>query len=580
MKIGIAAKIIIFTILLNAVAVVFLSFYFVRHEIREIYISTDRIGNAVVKNLADSCEWSVLSNDSKTLEDELKKLLQKEKDVVYARITTLNGKTITQTGNINPNSTKIFSAPITTISVVDSLQQMGAPQNNEKLRKLIGSAEIRITLVPIVEKITRTETSAALIALILLVISSLGIFAMIHFFISRPLIPLLKGIALIGSGDFRTRINVKAGDEMGKLAQAFNAMTDVLSSTHVSRDYLNRIIQLMFNGLIVANTNGTIIMANAAASEMLGYGDLDMNGMPLNAIFAGDSIALSDLAKMHNQEKNCLAKDGRILPVIFSASPMHNNEGLVDRWICVIQDIAERKHYETKLQDSARELQRSNKELEQFAYVISHDLKEPLRMVSSYVLLLKKRYESKLDSDADEFINYAMDGALRMQNLIDALLTYARIGTSERPLTQVNCEEIFTDITTNLSIITKERNAIITHDPLPTVTTDKILLSQVIQNLINNAIKFNKTPEPKIHLGIADKGRQWLFSVKDNGIGIDAKHMDRIFIMFKRLHSREEYPGTGIGLALCKKIVENFGGTIRVESEVGKGSCFYFTIPK
>ena len=201
-------------------------------------------------------------------------------------------------------------------------------------------------------------------------------------------------------------------------------------------------------------------------------------------------------------------------------------------------------------------------------------------MVSSYVMLLKKRYENKLDPDADEFIHYAMDGALRMQDLIDALLTYARIGTSERPLVEINCEEIFADIIVNLSITIREHNAFITHDPLPIIFSDKILVMQVMQNLINNAIKFNKTPQPKVHINAADKGHEWLFSVKDNGIGIDSKYMDRIFIMFKRLHSREEYPGTGIGLALCKKIVENLKGTIWVESEVNKGSCFYFTLPK
>jgi light-regulated signal transduction histidine kinase (bacteriophytochrome) len=224
-------------------------------------------------------------------------------------------------------------------------------------------------------------------------------------------------------------------------------------------------------------------------------------------------------------------------------------------------------------------LNRSNEELGQFAYIASHDLQEPLRMVASYTQLLSRRYKGKLDSDADEFIAFAVDGASRMQRLIQDLLAYSRVGTKGRDLVEISSEEALEQALINLRGAIEDKGAMVTHDPLPNVVADDMQLVQLFQNLIGNAIKYQSSGIPKVHISVArNGGKKWIFSVKDNGLGIDPQYFEKIFGMFQRLHKREEFAGTGIGLAICKKIVERHGGTISVESEPGHGSTFRFAL--
>ncbi|MCJ7811702.1 ATP-binding protein, partial [bacterium] len=232
-----------------------------------------------------------------------------------------------------------------------------------------------------------------------------------------------------------------------------------------------------------------------------------------------------------------------------------------------------------QINQTSKALKRSNEELEQFAYVASHDLQEPLRMVSSYVSLLARRYKDKLDSNAEEFINYAVDGAQRMQQLINDLLSYSRVTTRGKPFVPTNCEEVFKRVEMNLKIAVEENKARVEHDPLPTVTADTVQLERLFQNLIGNAVKYHGKEDPEVDVSAEKNGKVWTFSVKDNGIGIGPDDRERVFGIFQRLHTREEYPGTGIGLAVCKKIVERHGGEIWVESELDKGSVFKFTVP-
>ena len=231
------------------------------------------------------------------------------------------------------------------------------------------------------------------------------------------------------------------------------------------------------------------------------------------------------------------------------------------------------------LEDTVAELKRSNADLQQFAYVASHDLQEPLRMVSSYTQLLARRYRGKLDSDADEFIGYAVDGANRMQTLIKDLLAYSRVTAQGKVFERVDCNGLLEEVLSNLRVADEQNRAVVTHDPLPTVMADRGQLGQLFQNLIGNAIKFRGEEPPQIHVSAEQRTGEWFFSVRDNGIGVGPQYAERIFIIFQRLHNREEYPGTGIGLAICKKIVERHGGRIWVVSHTGQGATFHFTLP-
>ena len=242
------------------------------------------------------------------------------------------------------------------------------------------------------------------------------------------------------------------------------------------------------------------------------------------------------------------------------------------------QLYAERAEAEDRLRGYADELARSNSELEQFAYVASHDLREPLRMVSSYTQLLGRRYRGRLDSDADEFIEFAVDGANRMQQLIEDLLAYSQVDANAGTLEPIDSNAAFQQAVANCAAVIDEADASVTRDELPTVEADPTQLRQVFQNLIANAIKFRREAQPTVHASARLERQEWVFSVRDNGIGIEAEFAERIFTIFQRLHTREDYSGTGIGLAICKKIVEGHGGRIWVESEPGKGSTFRFTI--
>ena len=243
------------------------------------------------------------------------------------------------------------------------------------------------------------------------------------------------------------------------------------------------------------------------------------------------------------------------------------------------RDISERKRAEEELRETAAELARSNIDLQQFAYVASHDLQEPLRAIAGCVQILQKRYWGQLDTRADELIAHAVDGVSRMHGLINDLLAYSRLGTRGKEFKTTDCNGVLRMALSNLSASIAEAGAVIAHDELPSTRADGVQLIQVFQNLLSNAIKFRGEERPRIHVGVQPQNGEWLFSVRDNGIGIHPDYFDRIFVIFQRLHTRKEYPGTGIGLAICKKIVERHGGRMWVESGPGEGSTFYFSIP-
>ncbi len=296
----------------------------------------------------------------------------------------------------------------------------------------------------------------------------------------------------------------------------------------------------------------------------------------------GDEVTRSLKDKDDYQsEFRVIWPDGSLHWLLSRGKVYRDAGGQAMRMTGVCWDITERREAEECLERQAQELTRSNSELEQFAYVASHDLQEPLRMVASYTQLLARRYQGKLDGDADRFIGHAVNGALRMQALINDLLTLSRVGRKGEPFLPTDCNAAVDQAIANLTGAIEDNQAQVSHDSLPTVTADGRQLTQLFQNLISNAVKFRKKDEtPCIHVAAAAQDDKWVFSVRDNGIGIDPKYHERIFQIFQRLHTREEYPGTGIGLAIFKKIVERHGGILWVESQPGQGSTFYLTIPK
>ncbi len=330
--------------------------------------------------------------------------------------------------------------------------------------------------------------------------------------------------------------------------------------------------------------NGRLRLVSHQFAKIAGYNEDELMETPyLNLVLKEDRKAVKEnTVKMLKGERSSayefriVTKRARIKWVMETVTPIFYQRRRAT--LGNLTDITERKQAEEKLKQITADMQRSNTELEQFAYVISHDLQEPLRMVTSYVQLLAKRYHSKLDADADEFITYSVDGAKRMQALLNDLLEYSRVGTRGKPFSLTNCEDVIKQAMANLKLTIEESGALVSYDTLPVVMADEGQLVQLFQNLIGNAIKFCRQESPRIHISSTRKYNVLVFSVRDNGIGIDSQHTQGIFEIFRRLYTREEYPGTGMGLAICKKIVERHGGHIWVQSQPGEGSTFYFTI--
>jgi PAS domain S-box-containing protein len=342
-------------------------------------------------------------------------------------------------------------------------------------------------------------------------------------------------------------------------------------------------------GFHEVDAEGRVVRMNNAELRMLGYTAEELLGQFVWKISADEELsrnaALAKLAGAHMPpsegfEQMFRRKDGSTIPVWISDRILKRQDGVITGIRAAIQDITERRVAEAQLQRVLADLERSNKDLEQFAYVASHDLQEPLRMVSSYTQLLAKRFEGQLDEKTQKYVHYAVDGAVRMQTLINDLLAYSRVGTRGHPLEPADSHAVLGEAVKNLAATIAETRAVITNGNLPVVRADASQLVLVFQNLLSNAIKFRRGDMPCIHVSAQERGGEWVFAVKDNGIGIEPRHAERVFVIFQRLHTREEYPGTGIGLAVCKRIVERHGGKIRLESEPGNGTTFFFTVPK
>lgn len=400
-----------------------------------------------------------------------------------------------------------------------------------------------------------------------------------------------------------TRFVGRGGGELpvdGNAAPTFDAKGKLVGAVLVVRDVSEReraeerfrlAVEAAPNAMIMVNREGKIVLVNSQAEKFFDYVRGDMIGQGIDmlvperfraghATHRGAFFGKPDARPMGaGRDLFGLRRDGSEFPVEIGLNPITTSEGAFV--LCSITDITARKRAEHELRRRSEELARSNQDLEQFAYVASHDLQEPLRAVAGPLQLLQRRYQGQLDARADEFIGHAVDGATRMQSLIDDLLSYSRVGRLEDARQPVDCERVLDEALRNLSAAIRESGVQITHDRLPIVHGIAAQLVLLFQNLIGNAIKFrSKDRIARIHLEADTRDDAWVFRVRDNGIGIDPQYFERIFLIFQRLHTRREYPGTGLGLALCKRIVEHHGGRIVVESEPGRGTTFSFALSR
>jgi PAS domain S-box-containing protein len=419
--------------------------------------------------------------------------------------------------------------------------------------------------------------------------------------LARPLKEMTASLSTF-TGDEDVQMPRAATGEFGTLASAFTRMAKtVREKTAALQDEIatrRRIedrerlyaaaVKSASDAIVTTTVGGIITTWNASAQRLFGYAAGEAIGQPIALVATpekrAEQIHHAELIRRgeHIEDFETIrrTKDGTEIDVALTFSPIMDANGAPIGASAIYRDIGPRKHAEKLLKDRAEELQRSNAELEQFAYVASHDLQEPLRMVASYAELLAERYQGKLDAKADKYIGYAVDGAKRMQRLVNDLLLFSRAGRHEPKVQSIDCNTLVADVLKGLDRAVTASGAKIEVSPLPAVVTDAVQMSQVFQNLIGNAIKFRGGKAPLIKISAGRRGADWLFSVADNGIGIEEQYSERIFQMFQRLHDRSSYEGNGIGLPIAKKIVERHGGRIWFESTPGEGTTFHFTIPQ
>ncbi|MGQ3684063.1 MAG: sensor histidine kinase [Candidatus Loosdrechtia sp.] len=394
---------------------------------------------------------------------------------------------------------------------------------------------------------------------------------------------LKKGTEIIGNGNLNYRIRLQSKDELGQLALSFNKMTESLQKTTISRDYSDSIIQSIIGGLIILSPDWNIKDVNNATCEMLGYEENELIGTSIDKILAEVSKFkregmkdLTDNGFVKNAEGVFLSKDGGHIPVLFSGSVMHNS-GTVSGMVFVVLDITEQKRIGAKQIQLLSELKSANRELNDFAYVVSHDLKAPLRSISSLAGWIVSDYGDRFDDEGKKQMDLLINRVHRMNALIEGILQYSRAGRVKEEKGEMNLNTIVKNV---IDLINPPKNIEITiQNELPVISCESICIEQVFQNLLSNAVKYTDKPEGKIQIACCREGSYWRFSIADNGPGIEEKYFEKIFQIFQKLKSRDEVEGTGIGLSIVKKIVGMYGGKVWLESKVGYGSTFFFTLP-
>lgn len=485
------------------------------------------------------------------------------------------------------------------VSQTRDLSQLRS-ENNAKAEEVISKTE---ELVQAAQSLTSEATELAMNVtadgrawtLLFAVLSVLAALSIIWLYVYRNIVSRLSELIVttraLAAGDFAQTVPDLGPDEIGEIAQALDGFKRKAVQVTEQERELTAVIDTVTDGLVIIDQKGVIRNFNPAAETLFGYREEDVVGHNVRMLMFDPHMGQHDqyIQNYLNTGEAKIMGRNRELEGRHSSGRAFNMElaigeaKIADQSVFVgsIRDITNRKQREKVIRETMDDLRASNQELEQFAYVASHDLQEPLRMVASFTRLLADNYEKQLDDTAREYIGFAVDGAERMQQLIQALLEYSRVNTQGSDALPIDMEEMLKDVLSDLSVLIEESDAEITCDALPEVEADPVQLRRVLQNLLTNALKF-RTPDKqcKIHVSAAHIGAMYKFTVKDNGIGIDPKFSDRIFTIFQRLHRRGEYPGEGVGLSITKRIIERHDGEIGVDSTVGEGSAFWFKLPQ
>lgn len=489
-----------------------------------------------------------------------------------------------------------------------------------------------VSKLSIVEEVLNDKVKIALVIFLLGIALTFLIAMLLQKYISEPVLNLASFMRNISnSGNYSVRLNDQSKDEVGILSREFDdLLTQIERRDKILIDrnnLLRNVLDNIADGVLLVEPDGKIIMSNPTSDQLAG---IPLEGIDLFHFLSrlevrdnsGRTLALDELPLMVSIRERRIVKEEVLvyLPtnesrwLLTTAAPLYTKDGEIEGVVTILTDITwikavnqeleqriaertrqltntnnvlsdeieKRMEAEKKLEIRAVELERSNRDLQQFAYVASHDLQEPLRMIASFAQLLEKRYKNKLDDSANEYIHFITDGASRMKRLIDDLLSFSRVTSKAKPFSVCDLRKVINTVLLNIQELIEEKKAKVSiKSQLPVIVADDIQMMQLFQNLITNGIKFQPPGQtPEVSIDVTEKDLHWEFSVKDNGIGINKEFEEKIFVIFQRLHNQKSYPGSGIGLSICKKIVERHRGTIWIKSEEGKGTTFFFTISK
>jgi PAS domain S-box-containing protein len=543
-------------------------------------------------------------------EEQCQQVVSKYPDISFAGIVAPNGRILFRSGS--DLSPEYLQVPILRQALNKDIEQVKTFRDRGKTYygfviplldiggRHLGAVVLSLPEKVITSKVFFVTVYSVIISFLIFLLSLLLIFYFLRLWITIPLEKLNQATRAIGTSGIESfqKIRITSDDEMGDLANSFNSMANELQKTMVSKEYLDNIITGMTDALIVMDSTARIQSINQAAMDMLQYSRDGLFGRSMGILFPTDILLREDSflsqigdSGFKNHETLLISKTGDQIPVLLSTSIIRDEQAGIRYIVCTAKDISVRKQTEEILLRQTEKLTRSNAELQEFAYVVSHDLQEPLRKIIAFGDHLKSKC-SGLDEQSADYLTRIINASIRMQTLINDLLAYSRVTTRAQSVTRVNLSQIAADVLGDLEMRIEQTGGRVLIENLPEIEADPTQMRQLFQNIIGNALKFHQPNQPpliKISARVIPAGPKTMslkykqeyceICFEDNGIGIEAKYFSRIFGVFQRLHSRDEYEGTGVGLAICQKIVEKHSGNIRVQSEPGMGTKFFITLP-